>query len=93
MNSSYLIIRGLAFQGGSTGVRFRGGHHITLEDSEIYETGNNAVSLNYGNSDFFIFRGNVFGYAQSTSNLFLRGIVPVQHLCGSHLGRSFGDVR
>ncbi len=58
VNSSYLIIRGLAFQGGSTGVRFIGGHHITLEDSEIYETGNNAISLNYGNTDFFIFRGN-----------------------------------
>jgi len=58
VNSSHLIIRGLAFQGGSTGVRFIGGHHITLEDTEIYETGNNAVSLNYGNTDFFIFRGN-----------------------------------
>ena len=58
VDSSYLIIRGLAFQGGSTGVRFRSGHHITFENNEIYETGNNAISLNYGNSDFFIFRGN-----------------------------------
>jgi hypothetical protein len=58
VNSSHLIIRGLAFQGGSTGVRFIGGHHITLEDSEIYETGNNAISLNYGNTEFFVFRRN-----------------------------------
>jgi hypothetical protein len=58
VNSSYLIIRGLAFQGGSTGVRFIGGHHITLEDSEIYETGNNAIALNSGNTDAFVFRRN-----------------------------------
>jgi len=44
--------------GGSTGVCFIGGHHITLEDSEIYETGNNAISLNYGNTDYFVFRRN-----------------------------------
>ncbi len=37
---------------------FIGGHHITLEDSEIYETGNNAISLNYGNTDYFVFRRN-----------------------------------
>src|SRR6266542_6478051 len=70
VNSSYLIIRGLAFQGGSTGVRFIGGHHITLEDSEIYETGNNAISLNYGNTDFFVFRRNhIHHTGLSTSGL------------------------
>lgn len=58
VNSSYLTIRGLRFQGGSTGVRFVGGHHITLEDLEIYETGNNAIALNSGNSEALIFRRN-----------------------------------
>jgi len=58
VNSSYLIIRGLAFQGGSSGVRIMGGHHITLEDCEIFETGNNAVAVNYDNADALVFRGN-----------------------------------
>src|SRR5262249_44778304 len=56
VSSSYLIIRGLAFQGGSSGVRIMGGHHITLEDNEIYETGNNAIPINGGNADSLIFR-------------------------------------
>jgi len=58
VNSSYLVIRGLAFQGGSSGVRIMGGHHITLEDCEVFETGNNAVAVNYDNADALIFRGN-----------------------------------
>lgn len=57
-NSSYLIIDGLKFQGGDTGVRFIGGHQITLSNCEIYETANNAISMNSGNSDSFIIRGN-----------------------------------
>jgi hypothetical protein len=58
VNSSYVILRGLRFQGGSTGVRFIGGHHITLEDSEVFDTGNNAISMNSGNYDAFIIRHN-----------------------------------
>jgi hypothetical protein len=58
VNSSYLIIRGLRFQGGSAGVRFIGGHHITLEDCEIFDTGNNAISMNSGNYDAFVIRRN-----------------------------------
>src|SRR5215470_3438794 len=58
VNSSYLIVRGLAFQGGSSSVRIMGGHHITLEDCEIFETGNNAVAVNYDNADALVFRGN-----------------------------------
>jgi hypothetical protein len=57
VNSSYLILRGLRFQGGSIGVRFVGtNHHITLEDCEIFETGNNALALNSGNSDAIVVR-------------------------------------
>lgn len=58
INSSYLVIRGIRFQGGSAGVRFVGGHHITLEDSEIFGTGNNAIPMNSGNYDSFIIRRN-----------------------------------
>ncbi len=57
-DSSYLIIRGLRFKGGSTGVRFIAGHHVTLEDCEIFETGNNAIAMNTGNSDSMTIRRN-----------------------------------
>jgi len=57
-NSSYLIVRGLHFKGGDGGVNFIGGHHITFENNEVYETGNNAIRLNSGNTDSFIIRGN-----------------------------------
>jgi hypothetical protein len=56
--SSYLIIRGLRFKGGDGGVSFNGGHHITFENNEVYETGNNALRMNSGNTDAFIIRGN-----------------------------------
>jgi hypothetical protein len=58
VNSSYLIIRGLRFRGGDIAVRFIGGHHITFEDNEVYESANNALALNSGNTDAFILRRN-----------------------------------
>ena len=58
LNSSYLVLRGLRFRGGSIGVRFTGGHHITIEDCEIFETGNNAIAMNSGDSDSFVIRRN-----------------------------------
>lgn len=57
-NSSYLIIRGIQFRGGDAGVRFVNGHHITIEDCEIFETQNNGLRLNTGNTDAFIIRRN-----------------------------------
>lgn len=58
-SSSYLLIKGIRFQGGDIGVRLLGTtHHITLEDNEIYETGNNAIALNSGNSDAITIRHN-----------------------------------
>ncbi|MEO5657078.1 MAG: right-handed parallel beta-helix repeat-containing protein [Nitrospiria bacterium] len=57
-NSSYLILRGLHFDGGSTGMRFLGGHHITIERSEISRTGNNAIAMNSGNSEGMVIRRN-----------------------------------
>lgn len=56
--SSYLIIRGLQFRGGDGGVRLIGGHHITIEDCEIFETLNNGLRANTENADALIFRRN-----------------------------------
>lgn len=55
---SHLIIRGIRFQGGSSGVRFIRGHHVTFEDCEVFETGNNALTMNSGSCDSFIIRRN-----------------------------------
>jgi hypothetical protein len=38
VNSSYRVNRGLHFKGGDGDVSFIGGHHITFEDNEVYET-------------------------------------------------------
>jgi hypothetical protein len=58
LDCEYLIVRGIRFQGGSSGVRFIRGHHITFEECEIFETGNNALTMNSGNCDSFIIRRN-----------------------------------
>jgi len=55
---SHLVIRGLRFRGGSSGVRFIRGHHITFEDCEIADTGNNALTMNSGDCDSFVIRRN-----------------------------------
>ena len=54
----HLVVRGLTFKGGSSGVRFIRGHHVTFEDCEISETGNNALTMNSGDCDAFIIRRN-----------------------------------
>lgn len=55
---SYLVIRGLQFRGGSSGVRFIRGDHVTFEDCEISGTANNALTMNSGNCHAFIIRRN-----------------------------------
>jgi hypothetical protein len=58
-NSSYLAIRGLTLKGGSTGLRFMGTTaHIVVEDNEVYETDNNAISMNSGDTESFLIRRN-----------------------------------
>ncbi len=54
----HVVIRGLRFKGGSSGVRFIRGHHVTFEDCEISHTGNNALTMNSGDCDAFIIRNN-----------------------------------
>jgi len=39
-------------------VRFIRGHHITFEECEIFQTGNNALTMNSGDCDAFIIRRN-----------------------------------
>jgi hypothetical protein len=33
-------------------------HHVTLEDNEVFNTGNNAIALNSGDSDAMVIRRN-----------------------------------
>jgi hypothetical protein len=54
----HVVVRGLHFQGGSSGVRFIRGHHVTFENCEICQTSNNALTMNSGNCDAFIIRNN-----------------------------------
>jgi len=58
VDCAYLTIRGIRLKGGSSGVRFIRGHHITFENCEIFETGNNALTMNSGNCDAFVIRKN-----------------------------------
>ncbi len=58
VDCSHLIVRGIRFRGGSSGVRFIRGHHITFEECEIFQTGNNALTMNSGDCDSFIIRKN-----------------------------------
>ncbi len=58
IDCEYLIVRGLRFKGGSSGVRFIRGNHIKFEQCEISHTGNNALTMNSGDCDSFVIRGN-----------------------------------
>lgn len=57
-NCAYLVIQGIKFDGGSSGVRFIGGNHIIFEGNEVYNTSNNAIPMNSGNTDSIIIRRN-----------------------------------
>ncbi len=46
--SSHLIVRGLAFTGGSHGIRLMDSDYVTIEDCEIFETGDVGISANSG---------------------------------------------
>jgi hypothetical protein len=58
VDCSHLVIRGIRLRGGSSGVRFIRGHHVTFEDCEVFETGNNALTMNSGSCDSFVIRRN-----------------------------------
>jgi hypothetical protein len=46
--SRHLVLKGLAFRGGSHGIRLMDSDFVTIEDCEIYETGDVALSANAG---------------------------------------------
>jgi hypothetical protein len=46
--SRYLVLKNLRVTGGSHGIRLMNSDFVTLEDNEIYETGDVAVSANAG---------------------------------------------
>jgi len=46
--SQYLVLKNLHITGGSHGVRLMNSDNVTLEDNEIYETGDVALSANSG---------------------------------------------
>lgn len=58
IDCAHLVIRGLRFRGGSSGVRFIRGHHVTFEGCEIFATGNNALTMNSGDCQAFVIRRN-----------------------------------
>jgi hypothetical protein len=47
-SSRYLVIRGIEFTGGSHGIRLIDSDFVTIEDCEIHETGDVAISANSG---------------------------------------------
>ena len=47
-SSLYVVLKNLSITGGSHGVRFMNSDFVTIEDNEIYETGDVAVSANSG---------------------------------------------
>jgi hypothetical protein len=55
---NHLLLDGLRFEGGSIGVRFMGGNHITVQNCEIFGTGNNAMAMNSASSTGLVIRNN-----------------------------------
>lgn len=58
VNCNHLVLHGLRFEGGSIGVRFIGGDHITVEHCEVFGTGNNAMAMNNASSTGLVIRNN-----------------------------------
>jgi parallel beta-helix repeat protein len=46
--SSHFVVRGITFTGGSHGIRLMNSDFVTIEDCEVFETGNVAISANSG---------------------------------------------
>jgi hypothetical protein len=46
--SSHLVVSGIEFTGGSHGIRLMNSDFITIEDCEVHETGDVAISANSG---------------------------------------------
>ena len=66
-NSQNLILKGIAFRGGSHGIRLIASDFITIEDCEVYETGDVAISANSGGTyEGLIIRRNHIHHTNGT---------------------------
>jgi hypothetical protein len=66
-DSSYLELRGLAFTGGSHGIRLINSDFITIESCEVFETGDVALSANAGGTyEGLLIRGNHIHHTNGT---------------------------
>ncbi|MEJ2520447.1 MAG: right-handed parallel beta-helix repeat-containing protein, partial [Desulfuromonadales bacterium] len=65
--SRHLVIRGITFTGGSQGIRLIDSDYITIEDCEIYETGDVAIAANGGGTfEGLIIRRNHIHHTNGT---------------------------
>ena len=48
VRATYLVLRGIAFTGGSHGIRLMDSNFVTIENCEVYETGDVGISANAG---------------------------------------------
>ena len=66
-NSQYLELVGLRFRGGSHGIRLMSSSFITIENCEIFETGDVALSANSGGTfEGLTIRGNHIHHTHGT---------------------------
>jgi hypothetical protein len=66
-NSQHLVLRGLKLTGGSHGIRLMSSSYITIEDCEIYDTGDVAISANSGGTyENLIIRRNHIHHTNGT---------------------------
>jgi parallel beta-helix repeat protein len=65
--SQYLILKNLTVTGGSHGVRLMNSDYVTLENNEVYETGDVAISANSGGTyEGLVIRGNHIHHTNDT---------------------------
>lgn len=58
-NSQYLVVSNLHFHGGSQGIRLMTSSFITIQDCEVYETGDAGITANAGGTyDHILIRHN-----------------------------------
>ncbi|MEO7934874.1 MAG: right-handed parallel beta-helix repeat-containing protein [Dokdonella sp.] len=74
-NSSYLIIDGIEFSGGSRGIRLQASSDITMRNCHVHHTAANAVSANDIGSNYarLIFVHNEIDHAGETAEGFYLG--------------------
>jgi len=74
-NAQFLIIDGIEFSGGSRGLRFTGGHDVTVRNCHVHGTDANAISANDDAQDYvrFSFVHNEIDHTGATGEGFYLG--------------------